>query len=295
MLSPASDPIPVEAGEELPEAAFAAIAELLRTRRQFDLAAYKDRCIRRRIVRRMRTSGARHVDDYLRRLASDDELDALLANLSIHVSQFFRNPDTFRALAEQILPDLCRQLRAAGRRELRLWSVGCAGGEEAYSLALLVEELAPTGLETSILGTDISAPVLAAARNACFEPARLAEVPPVMRVRHFTAAGSGYRLNEPVRDRVRFALHNVLTDAVYPAADLIVCRNVLIYFTRDEQARVLRRFAEVLPEGGVLVLGRAETLVGRERQLFRAVLPTERIYRRRSEAAPAAAPDLQGV
>ena len=94
-----------------------------------------------------------------------DELDTLLATISIHVSQFFRNPDTFRILEQKILPDLCRQARADGRTELTLWSAGCATGEEPYSLALLVDDLAATDLDIRILATDISEPVLEIARS----------------------------------------------------------------------------------------------------------------------------------
>lgn len=282
------EPGPAWAGEDLPEEVFAAILTQLRSRRQFDLEAYKDRCIRRRIAKRLRASGARDVDDYLARLARDeDELDALLATLSIHVSQFFRNPDTFQLLERQVIPDLCRQARAVGRQELRLWSVGCAGGEEPYSLALLLDDLRPAGLTVSVLGTDVSAPVLADAARALYEPARLAEVPAAVRNRYFTEEGGRFRLQERIRTMVRFERHNIMTDSEFPAADLILCRNVLIYFTREEQARILARFAAALPEGGGLVLGRAETLTGAERQLFRAEFPVERIYRRTAVAANA--------
>lgn len=278
-------------GDELPDAAYEAIIEQLLSRRHFDLGAYKDRCIRRRIAKRLRSSGALDVPSYLDRLAADDdELDALIATLSIHVSQFFRNPGTFQVLEGQVLPDLCRRVRAAGRKELRLWSVGCAGGEEPYSLALLVDELAPSGLEVSILATDVSEPILALAREALFEPARLGEIPPSVLARYFVAEGERYRLKPQIRAAVRFECHNIMTAMDYPAADLILCRNVLIYFTREEQARILARFAAALPEGGALVLGRAETLVGPERQLFRIEFPTERIYRR-----TATIPDLQGA
>ena len=235
---------------------------------------------------------------YLERLAGDeDELDALLATLSIHVSQFFRNPDTFLALERHVLPDLCRRARAAGRGALRLWSVGCAGGEEPYSLALLVDELRPAGLEISILATDVSEPVLDTARDALFDPARLLEVPPAVRDRYFAGEQGRFRLDARVRAMVRFERHNVMTATEFPPADLILCRNVLIYFTREEQARILARFAAALPEGGALVLGRAETLVGPERQLFRAEFPAERIYRRTATPVPGehagASPDRQ--
>jgi chemotaxis protein methyltransferase CheR len=284
-------------GEELPDEVFEAILEQLRVRRQFDLGAYKDRCIRRRIAKRLRASGTGSVAGYLERLAVDDgELDALLATLSIHVSQFFRNPDTFQALERNVLPDLVRRAKLSGRNVLRLWSVGCAGGEEPYSLALLIDELAPSRLEVSILGTDVSAPVLEAAREGLFEPARLAEVPPAVITRYFSAEHGRYRLVDRVRSMVRFERHNVMTAAEFPQADLILCRNVLIYFTREEQARILARFAAAMPEGGALVLGRAETLTGVERRLFRTEFPMERIYRRTAHPVVPAddAPRLQG-
>jgi chemotaxis protein methyltransferase CheR len=272
-------------GDELPDEAFEAIIDQLRTRRQFDLGAYKDRCVRRRIAKRLRSSGAADVADYLALLTADDgELDALLATLSIHVSQFFRNPDMFQALERQVLPDLVKRAKLSGRRELRLWSVGCAGGEEPYSLALLVDELAPARLRFSILATDVSEPVLESARDALYEPARLAEVPPPVLTRYFTTEGERYRLIERVRSMVRFEQHNVLTATEFPPADLILSRNLLIYFTREEQVRILRGFAAALPEGGALVLGRAETLTGVEPSLFRTEFPVERIYRR--TAAP---------
>lgn len=288
------DRVPLD-GDELPEAAFETIFEQLRSRRQFDVRVYKDRCVRRRIVKRMRTSGAGDVADYLERLAGDDdELDALIATLSIHVSHFFRNPDTFQILEEQVLPDLCRLARAAGREELRLWSVGCASGEEPYSLALLIDELAASGLVVSILATDVSPRVLEEAREAVYEPARLAEVPPAVLSRYFSVEGGRYRLSEKVRAMVRFERHNVMTAREFPVADLILCRNVLIYFTREEQARILARFAAALPEGGALVLGRAETLAGHERRLFRVEFPAERIYRRTASDPPDHVSVLQG-
>lgn len=283
-------------GDELPDAAYEAILEQLRVRRKFDLGAYKDRCIRRRIAKRLRSSGAPDIAGYLAQLAvDDDELDALLATLSIHVSHFFRNPDTFLTLERLVLPGLFGLVRAAGHREARLWSVGCASGEEPYSLALLIDELAPAGIDVSILATDVSEPVLEVARAALYEPSRLAEVPSPVLARYFTAEGERFRLIERVRAMVRFERHNIMTAAEFPAADLILCRNVLIYFTREEQARILARFAAALPEGGALVLGRAETLAGKERQLFQSEFPAERIYRRTAQAVDPAVIGQQGV
>jgi chemotaxis protein methyltransferase CheR len=278
--------VPTWTGEDLSDAEFTALMELLRDRRQFDLEQYKDRCVRRRIAKRLRIAQAADFSDYLKILDIDpDELDALLATISIHVSQFFRNPGTFQILEKNILPDLCRQARASGRHKLTLWSAGCASGEEPYSLAMLVDDLGAADLEIRILATDISEPVLEKARAASFEAARLREVPEQVIKKYFCPDKDRYQLISRVRDRVEFIRHNIVTDRDYPVADLILCRNVLIYFTRPEQERILARFAEVIQEHGALVLGRAETMIGKIRGCFQAEFPVERIYRRTAQPA----------
>jgi chemotaxis protein methyltransferase CheR len=283
MTEPAA---PIWTGDDLSDQDFLAIIDLLKAHRQFDLGQYKDRCIRRRIAKRLRCSGAMDIEGYLECLRSDeDELDALLATLSIHVSQFFRNPDTFQSLESQILPDLYRQAKAAGRQELLLWSAGCAGGEEPYSLALLMDEFGPADLQVKILATDISQPVLATAREGLFESSRLTDVPAPVLQKYFRPENGSYRLIERIREMVVFKQHNIMTATDFPAADLILCRNVLIYFSRDEQDRIFSRFAQALSDFGALVLGRSETISGAARQLFQAEFPVERIYRRVAMAA----------
>jgi chemotaxis protein methyltransferase CheR len=271
-------------GDGLTDAEFSAIIERLRNLRQFDLDQYKDRCVRRRIAKRLRACKVSDFASYLKRLEIDrQELDTLLATISIHVSQFFRNPDTFRVIEQKILPDLCRRARAAGQSKLTLWSAGCAAGEEPYSLALLVDDLSADDLEIRVLATDISEPVLETARTGLFDISRMKEVPLPVLDKYFRAEEQRYRLIEPVRNMVEFQPHNIMTDSDYPAADLILCRNVLIYFSRPEQERILRRFAAALPAHGVLVLGRSETITGDIRHYFKSEFPIERIYRRTEE------------
>jgi chemotaxis protein methyltransferase CheR len=275
---------PLWTGDDLSDAEFTAVTELLRDRRQFDLGQYKDRCIRRRIAKRLRACKVADFASYLKRLEMDrDELDTLLATISIHVSQFFRNPDTFQILEQKTLPDLCRQARTAGRTELTLWSAGCASGEEPYSLALLVDELAATDLDIRILATDVSEPVLDLARTGYFDSTRMKEVPNEVLEKYFHVENGRYQLIERIRDKVEFLRHNIMTDSDYPEADLILCRNVLIYFTRQEQERILSRFAVALPEDGALVLGRSETMADSVRCYYHSEFPVERVYRRTAE------------
>ena len=276
-------------GDDLTDDEFAAITLLLRERRQFDLDQYKDRCIRRRIAKRLRSCKVVDVASYLKRLEMDrDELDTLLATISIHVSQFFRNPDTYRILEQKILPDLYRRARAAGRTELTLWSAGCASGEEPYSLALLVDDMNARDLKINILATDVSKPVLDTARSGTYEALRLKEVPPDVLDKYFHAEDDHYQVIERIRNQVEFRHHNIMTASNYPPADLILCRNVMIYFTRVEQERILTRFAATLPEHGVLVLGRSETMTDDIRRYYQSEFPVERVYRRKAEAVTVA-------
>jgi chemotaxis protein methyltransferase CheR len=217
----------------------------------------------------------------------------LLATISIHVSQFFRNPDTFRILEQDILPDLYRRARADGRTELTLWSAGCASGEEPYSLALLVDDLAVSDLNIRILATDISEPVLETARFGSFDAARVKEIPPEVLEKYFHNDNGRYILVDRIRNKVEFLQHNVMTANDYPAADLILCRNVLIYFTRPEQERILYGFAAALSEHGALVLGRSETMTGNIRCYYQSEFPVERVYRRTAE--PVAAPVVEEI
>jgi chemotaxis protein methyltransferase CheR len=271
-------------GEDLTDDEFAAITLLLRERRQFDLDQYKDRCIRRRIAKRLRSCKVVDVASYLKRLAMDrDELDTLLATISIHVSQFFRNPDTYRILEQKILPDLCSRARAEGRNELTLWSAGCASGEEPYSLALLIDDMNVRDLKINILATDVSEPILDLARCGTFEALRLKEVPPEVLNKYFHGENGHYQVIERIRNQVEFRQHNIMTASNYLPADLILCRNVMIYFTREEQERILSRFAATLPEHGALVLGRSETMSGAICSYYQSEFPVERVYRRTAE------------
>lgn len=274
-------------GADFPDDDYEQVVEILLSKRAFDLGSYKDRCIKRRIASRVRARGFRTSAPYVELLREDnDELDALLAVLTIHVSQFFRNPSTYQVLEEIILPDLVGRLRQQGRDRLNIWSVGCAGGEEPYSLALILNELPHDGLHVSILGTDVSPTIIRQAERAEFDAQRLAEVPDEVRNRYFNQLeGTRFRLVDDIRNMVEFRQHDVLNAEQFPEADLILCRNVMIYFSRMEQTAILNRFARSLRGEGFLVLGRAETLVGTARSMFGSEHPVERIYRCQQEPA----------
>jgi chemotaxis protein methyltransferase CheR len=281
MDHPASTTALAFVGSDLPDEDLELLRRLLLECRGFDLGGYKGACIKRRIAMRIRACGHHAVAPYLQLLRHNQgEMDRLLATLSIHVSHFFRNPSTFTTLQRHILPELLQQT-AQQNRPLRIWSAGCAGGEEPYSLALLLAELLPSGQGLSLLGTDISPAVLEQARAGLYDRSRLAEVPAAVLQRYFCAEGEKLGLRAEIRRLVVFRQHNLLQEEErFPAADLVLCRNVMIYFSRAEQEKILSRFAAVLPEHGFLVLGKAETMVGAGCNYFQVECATERIYRR---------------
>lgn len=273
-------------GSEFPDEAFAEIRALLLAHRGLDLDMYKDRCLKRRIATRIRRCGFREAAPYIALLQqSEEEVDSLVEALMIHVSQFFRNPSTYILLEEKILPQLIDRLHASGRSEINIWSVGCAGGEEPYSLALLFDNLDRKGLGVNILATDLSDDIILQASQGRYEEQRLLEVPPEILARYFVKEVRYYQLAKRIRKMVTFRQHNILGKALYPDCDIIMCRNVMIYFSRDEQENVFRRFAKALNPEGYLILGRAETLQGNTRRLFTVESPAERIYRRTSAEA----------
>jgi chemotaxis protein methyltransferase CheR len=245
--------------------------------------AYKESCIKRRVAARIRRSGCLDVEQYLRYLQEDaGERERLVTSLSIHVSQFFRNPTLFDALQTVVLPALMQRI---ADRPLRIWSVGCSAGEEPYSLAILLvesygEQVACEQFE--ILATDIDRTTLAQAEQALYEAEpTLRVVSAARRERFFTEQDGSFKLCPEVQQLVRFRQMDLQLVANYPRADLVLCRNTLIYFNRPAQEKILQALADILPQDGILVLGKSESMPAPLRARFATLDPTERIYSRR--------------
>ena len=263
--------------------AFAMIRGILKSIKGFNLDIYKDKCIRRRIAIRIRATHCRSAEEYgeiLRQKA--DEPDQLLKVLTIHVSQFFRNLPTFEKLRAEIIPYLFELRDASGRGRLTFWSVGCASGEEPYSLALILKEFFPRESireRVAILATDVDTNILEVARLGIYGEERLAEVPETIRNRWFRKQDGQYHLLPEIKEMTDFIKSDLADRDSFPECDLILCRNVLIYFERQHQEKILNGFADVLRKGGILVMGKSETLFGTIRARFQTVCPIERIYR----------------
>lgn len=261
----------------------AEISLILEMRRNFSMSIYKDKCMKRRVAIRMRSCRCLDAAAYCYLLRqSDMEVDLLKKTLTIHVSQFFRNPSMFEKLQTEVIPYLFQ--KAAGEVErLRFRSLGCAGGEEAYSLGIILQEFFPRQLlrtPTDICASDIDADILQAAVRGEYNEERLKDLPPTLKERYFVPEGSRLQLAANIREMVTFQEQNIMDVDTFEPCQLALCRNTLIYFTRPDQERILRGIAHILPAGGILVLGKSETLVGEVRRLFTTVCPVERIYRR---------------
>jgi two-component system CheB/CheR fusion protein len=238
-----------------------ALYRVLETEFGIDFNHYKPSTVTRRIERRLALAQSPNIDEYLARLRSErDELDALYRDLLIGVTRFFRDPDAFDLLEHQILPELLT--REPRNTPLRLWVAGCATGEEAYSLAILVQDLMAVHGERTvkIFATDVHRGSLERAAIGAYDEEAVSNVSAERLTRYFTQNGDTYQVVPELRQMVVFAQHNVIRDAPFTRLDLITCRNLLIYLQPPAQQRILSFFHFALNQNGVLFLGPAETL-----------------------------------
>ena len=265
------------------DGALRALSEKISQARGVCCEAYKEKCLRRRLAVRMRARGVHTFDEYSRVLDQDTrEYDLLLDALTINVTKCYRNPETWEVLARTNLPPLWHARHGA----LRAWSAGCASGEEPYTLAVVLAETARTQGQGPLLAgcrvdaTDVDRVSLERTRAAQFPAASFSEMPPVLAGRYFTPDVPRQPVAE-LRGLVQVARHDLTRDPPpFSAYDLIVCRNVVIYFDRPTQERLFATFARALAPGGLLVLGKVETLFGPARDELILEDPRERVYRK---------------
>src|SRR5215217_7932525 len=259
----------------------------VRERTGLDFSAYKRATIVRRLQRRMAAAGAATLPDYRRYIERHpDELQRLVASFLIKVTEFFRDPELFTYLRDRVLPGLISEARERG--ELRIWSAGCATGEEAYTLAMLVSDLLVEDAEeppVRVFATDIASDAVEFARRGIYTQAALQGLPADLIARHFTPVDGAFEVRKQVRSLVVFGEHDLANRAPFPRIDLVFCRNVLIYFTPELQRRALQLFAYSLRQGGYLALGKAET-VSPLPDFFSLEQPRLKIFRRAGAPAP---------
>ena len=283
------------AQQALPPAHLHNIFKLLQARTRHDFSLYKPSTLHRRIERRMaihNIATLAHYTEFLRH--NPQELDLLFKELLIGVTSFFRDPAVWEHLAEVALPELL-----SGRdpdRTLRAWSIGCSTGEEAYSLAMVFKEAAkrsaqPNNFTLQIFASDLSPDAIAFARRGRYPASIASDVSADRLAQFFTAHESHYQVKQNIRDMVLFAQHDVVLDAPFTKLDLIVCRNLLIYFDAALQRKLLPLFRYSLQPSGLLLLGTSET-VGKFNAQFATVGERKlRLYLRQA-SGPSVAPDF---
>ncbi len=265
---------------------FEQILLLLRNRIGVDFSEYKPNTLERRIARRMVLAGATTAARYLESLLTDpEEVQRLYADLLISVTEFFRNPEVFEKLKNDVIPGLVAQRDS---EPIRVWVPGCGTGQEAYSLAMLFLECAGDrglGAALQIFATDINDAVLDKGRAGFYTLSALQNVSPERLKRFFVEEPLGYRVNKELRQLVVFARQNVLIDPPFSRIDLVSCRNLLIYLEPALQEKVLLTFHYALKDDGHLLLGVSET-IGRSDALFAVGDKKLKLYSKKEGSAP---------
>jgi two-component system, chemotaxis family, CheB/CheR fusion protein len=274
-----------EGGAKVPQpdedTAFENLIRHIQESRGVDFRGYKRTSLRRRITLRMEHLHVESFADYHAFLeAHPQEFVDLLNTVLINVTSFFRDPDAWDALKTSVIPRLVEPGR--GRDQLRVWSVGCATGEEPYSLAMLLcEQLGSTEFNrrVKIYATDLDEAALNTARHASYLPRDVEGVPPPLLTKYFERTNNHYLVSRDLRKSVIFGRHNIVHDAPISRIDLLVCRNLLIYLETETQNLVLPRLHYALVDDGCLFLGKAETQLARSK-LFTPIDMKHRLFRK---------------
>jgi two-component system CheB/CheR fusion protein len=276
-------PAAADEGAEGDESALVEIFTTLRLRTGHDFSGYKRGTVLRRVARRMSVHELRDMQAYARFMREHrDEGQALLKDLLISVTNFFRDPEAFRVLEERVVP---RLFEGKGEGEqVRVWVAGCATGEEAYSVAMLLAEHAaglPFPPAIQVFASDLDEQAVAHARAGFYTLNDVADVSPERLRQFFRGDGEGFRVRRELRERVLFARHNIIKDPPFSHLDLITCRNLLIYLNRAAQKRTMETLHFALNPGGYLFLGTSESVEGAG-DLFMAFDKEQHIYQARA-------------
>ena len=252
--------------------------------RGLDMSRYRPQYVERRVATRLRALGLhsyRQYGDYIGR--HPEEFDRLIDTLTINVTEFFRDTVVYDLVAREVLPSLVSEKLAVRQRMIRVWSAGCATGEEPYSVAMaLLEALGGDAhrMKISILATDLDETALAKARAATYPLDRLKNIPKPLQVKYLDIDADTFHIRPEVTRLVKFRKLNLFSDKPLSVVDLILCRNVFIYFNREQQELALESFWSALVRGGHLVLGRSEKMSTAMARKFELVSGRERVYRK---------------
>lgn len=224
---------------------------------KIDLNAYKEKQMKRRIDALIAKNRLNGYDQFVVAIKNDSKLfDEFVNYLTINVSEFYRNPDQWEILDKEFIPELIKKFG----RNLKIWSAACSTGDEPYSLVMALSRHLPLE-QIKIYATDIDKQVIAKAKVGLYNEKSVAGIPIDLKNKYFKKVGPSYQISEDIKSRVEFHESNLLRD-VYPSdCDLIVCRNVLIYFTEEAKDEIFRKFASSLKMNGILFIGATEQII----------------------------------
>ncbi len=254
-----------------------------------DCSKYKDNYLKRRIDLRMKAVGiGTSYNEYYRFLEKKPcEYDSLLDGITINVTEFFRDSDTFDAFKNMVIPQLLSEKVKRNSKILRIWSAACSIGEEPYTIGIILHEKLGHELNNflgSIQATDIDEKALSVARTGIYDAEALKKISKYQLSKYFDVVDGTdkYRIKDNVKHLVRFQQHDLISGKKFSHFDIIFCRNVMIYFGRELQSRLFLDFYNALNDGGYLIIGRTETMTGEAKDKFACVNTRERIYKKDS-------------
>ncbi|MCK4459869.1 MAG: protein-glutamate O-methyltransferase CheR [Methanosarcinales archaeon] len=252
--------------------------------KHFSCSQYKDPYLKRRFAIRMRATGAKTYRSYIKILDTvPEEYQILLDVLTVNVTEFFRDVSVFTEV-ERVLRSIIKEKQAKKQNTLHIWSAGCSNGSEAYTITMLLDQiLGPKtkDFKITILATDIDNASLKRGSDGIYDPNLLKGVKRSYLTKYFEKINGGqYQVIAPNRKIVTFKKHDLINDRPHAMMDVVFCRNVVIYFSRELQETLFANFYKSLVDGGYFVMGKTETLVGEAKDKFIPVSNKERIYRK---------------
>lgn len=262
--------------------AFEQLKKAIKDSTGFNCEQYKEAHFKRRINVRVRATNSKNYGEYLKLLKKgSEEYEHLIKTLTINVSEFFRNPETFTVIEKEVIPSLIESKLDSSVKSIRVWSAGCASGEEAYSLAILLHRILGKDFDNyriNILSTDIDDSSLEKAKKGIYSKDSLKNVNASVKESYFMEMGEIYQITNQLKNITRFKRHDIISEPCISRVDLIICRNVMIYFKKEIQEQLQLNFYQALNKGGFLIIGKAETLLGAASNCFKPHNVKERVY-----------------
>lgn len=245
---------------------YQAFTQSIKKHTGIDLSLYKEVQMKRRLTSLRDKKGFDNFQSFYKALASDTELMAeFLDKMTINVSEFYRNSVRWNVLENKILPDKLKK-----SKKIKIWSAACSTGDEPYTIAMMLSQYVDLS-NVTIIATDLDDKILERAKKGIYTERALKEVPKELKEKYFKQDGSLYVIDEKLRNAITFKKHNLLSDPYPTDFDLIVCRNVLIYFTEEAKTEIYQKFSQSLNEQGVLFVGSTEQIFTPEKYNFRVI------------------------